>query len=78
MKNRGDTIPNLGGISSTFHDRPKSNNCVDSFYQYALHVPKLSVIFNNFKKIFHSQFNASNHYYLLPICTVCTRIDSII
>ena len=28
MKNWGDTIPNLGGIGSACHDRPKSNNYV--------------------------------------------------
>ena len=76
MKNRGDTIPNLGGISSTFHDRPKSNNCVDSFYQYALHVPKLSVIFNYFATIIVLPIYASNYCPLLSIFTMRTRIDS--
>ena len=31
MKNRGDKIPNLGGIGSTCHDLQKYNNCVQFF-----------------------------------------------
>ena len=52
MKNQGDTITNLGETRLACHYHPKYNILfyVLFFYQYALYVPKLSVIFNQFTK----------------------------
>ena len=67
INNKGNTRPSLGGIGSSCRNHPKCNSSVLYFYQYVLHIPKLTVIFNHFWKNLHSrsnaaQINASTHY----------------